>query len=258
MEYSGIQEEVRALARRKNVVILAHNYQRGEVQEVADYVGESLGLCKKAAPSDADIIIFCAVDFMAATAHILAPARKVILPEIRASCPMAGMVDPDGLRGLKGRFPAASVVTYVNSSAEVKALSDICCTSANATKIVASIPEGKEIIFTSDRNLGAWVSELTGRKLILWERFFPTHYLIQLEDISTAREVHPSAKIVVHPECRLELTAHSFSAEGTSGMIRFCREDEASEYIIGTESGMIYRLAMDLSLIHISEPTRLR
>lgn len=246
MDYSDMQEEIRALARRKNAVILAHNYQRMEVQDAADYVGDSLGLSRRAAKSDAEIILFCGVDFMAETAYILAPERKVILPEARANCPMAAMVNPGGLRRLKEQHPGAVVVTYVNSSAEVKALSDICCTSANAPQVVSSIAGGKDIIFTPDCNLGAWVSGKTGRELILWEGFCPTHDLIQAEDIGAAREAHPGAKVVVHPECRPEVTAPADAVESTSGMIRFCREDGAEEYIIGTEVGMLYRLSQDI------------
>ena len=246
MDYSAMQAELRELAREKDAVVLAHNYQRAEVQDAADYVGDSLGLSRQAAASDARIILFCGVDFMAETAAILAPDRKVILPESRARCPMAAMVDPVGLAELKARHPGAVVVSYVNTSAAVKALSDICCTSANAPEVVASIPAEREIIFTPDCNLGAWVAEKTGRNLILWQGYCPTHDLIQPEDILAAQEAHPAAKVVVHPECRPDVTALADAVESTSGMIRYCREEPAGEFIIGTESGMIHRLSKDV------------
>ncbi|HZK48429.1 MAG TPA: quinolinate synthase NadA, partial [Thermoleophilia bacterium] len=246
MDYSAMQEELKTLARDRDAVILAHNYQRPEVQDAADYVGDSLGLSRQAAASDAGIIIFCGVDFMAETAAILAPDKRVILPEERAHCPMAAMVDERGLAALKAQHPGAVVVSYVNTSAAVKALSDICCTSANAPEVVASVPAGTEIIFTPDCNLGAWVTEKTGREMILWQGFCPTHDLIQPEDILEARALHPKAKVVVHPECRPDVTALADAVESTSGMIRFCREDEAREFIVGTESGMIHRLSVDV------------
>ncbi|HZJ03541.1 MAG TPA: quinolinate synthase, partial [Thermoleophilia bacterium] len=163
MDYSALQEELKALAREKNAVVLAHNYQRPEVQDAADFVGDSLGLSRQAADAEEGTILFCGVDFMAETAVILSPEKKVILPELRAGCPMAGMVDPVGLQALKDKHPDAVVVTYVNSSAEVKALSDVCCTSANAEKVVRSIPADREIIFTPDCNLGAWTARKTRR-----------------------------------------------------------------------------------------------
>lgn len=246
MDYSTMQEELRALAREKHAVILAHNYQRPEVQDVADYVGDSLGLSRQAAASDAETIVFCGVDFMAETAAILAPTKRVILPEERAHCPMAAMVDEEGLAALKAEHPSAVVVSYVNTSAAVKALSDICCTSANAPEVVASVPADKEIIFTPDCNLGAWVAEKTGRDLILWRGYCPTHDLIQPEDIFEAKGLHPEAKVVVHPECRPDVTALADAVESTSGMIRFCRESDAHEFIVGTESGMIHRLSLDV------------
>ncbi len=246
MDYSALQEELKALAREKNAVVLAHNYQRPEVQDAADFVGDSLGLSRQAADAEEDTILFCGVDFMAETAVILSPEKKVILPELRAGCPMAGMVDPVGLQALKDKHPEAVVVTYVNSSAEVKALSDVCCTSANAEKVVRSIPADREIIFTPDCNLGAWTARKTGRDIILWEGYCPTHDLIEPSDILEAKEAHPQAKVVVHPECRIEVSLMADAVESTSGMVRFCREDEAQEFIIGTEAGMIHRLEQDV------------
>jgi quinolinate synthase len=246
MDYSPLQQELRTLAGEKDAVILAHNYQRAEVQDAADYVGDSLGLSRQAAASQAGLIVFCGVDFMAETAAILAPQKRVIHPEPRAGCPMAAMVDPTGLAELRERHPKAVVVTYVNSSAAVKALSDICCTSANATAVVNSIPADKEIIFAPDCNLGAWVARKTGREMILWEGYCPTHDLITPEDIVEARERWPKAKVVAHPECRLEVSLMADAVESTSGMVRYCREDGADEYIIATEKGMIHRLEQDV------------
>ena len=242
----AVYDHMPRMARARNAVILAHNYQRPEIQDVADFVGDSLGLSRQAAASDAEIILFCGVDFMAETAAILAPQKLVLLPEGRACCPMAQMVDVEGLVELKAAHPHAWVVSYVNTSAAVKALSDVCCTSANAVQVVASIPEDKEIIFTPDRNLGAWTQKQTGRPMILWEGFCPTHELILLADVEVARRRYPEAKVVVHPECTPEVSMAADAVESTSGMIRFCRDDPAAEFIIGTEAGMIHRLRMDV------------
>ncbi len=246
MDHLALQAEIRELAREKRAIILAHNYQRAEVQDVADVHGDSLGLSQKAATTDARLIVFCGVHFMAETAAILAPDRSVILPEARAGCPMADMVDVEGLQALKDEHPNAVVVSYVNTSAAVKAISDICCTSANAVRVVKSIPPDREIIFTPDRNLGAWAAAQSGRSLILWPGFCPTHELIQVSDLEAARAEHPGAKVVVHPESPPEVSALADAVESTSGMIRFCRDDPGREFIIGTETGMLYRLSQDV------------
>ena len=244
--FAELQAELKRLARVKNAVILAHNYQRPEVQDAADFVGDSLGLSRRAAESDAEIIVFCGVDFMAETAAILAPEKRVILPEARACCPMAQMVDVEGLQELKDQHPGAWVVSYVNTSAEVKALSDVCCTSANAVQVLQGVPADREIIFTPDRNLGSWAARRAGREVILWEGFCPTHELIQLEDIVRAKQEHPAAKVVVHPECAPEVSAAADAVESTTGMVRYCRGDPAQEFIIGTEAGMVHRLTRDV------------
>jgi quinolinate synthase len=245
MDQAAVHAEIRRLAKEKNAVILAHNYQRPEVQDVADFVGDSLGLSRQAAASKVRMIVFCGVHFMAETAAILAPEKTVVMPDTDAGCPMAEMVDAEGLERLKAAHPGAVVVSYVNTTAEVKALSDICCTSANAVKVVKSVPADKEIIFTPDRNLGSWAAKKAGRELILWPGFCPTHELIDVIDIEIAREKHPKAKVVVHPECAPEVSAMADAVESTSGMIRFCCADDAKEYLIGTELGMLYRLAQD-------------
>ena len=245
MDFSAVQAEIRALATAKGAVILAHNYQRPEVQDVADITGDSLGLSRQAAASEARMIVFCGVHFMAETAAILAPDRPVIFPEMRAGCPMADMVDVEGLQALKDAHSGAVVVSYVNTSAAVKAISDICCTSANAARVLQSVPRDREIIFTPDENLGSWAAKKAGREVILWRGFCPTHVWIKLSDVEAARAAHPDAKVVVHPECRPEVSAVADAVESTSGMIRFCREDDAKEYLIGTELGMLYRLSKD-------------
>lgn len=245
MDHSIVQAEIRRLAEEKGAVILAHNYQRPEVQDVADIVGDSLGLSRQAAASQARMIVFSGVHFMAETAAILAPDRPVIAPEVQAGCPMADMVDAEGLAGLKAEHPDAVVVSYVNTTAAVKALSDICCTSANAAQILRSVPADREIIFTPDRNLGTWAAEKAGREVILWPGFCPTHALIDVADVEAARAAHPGAKLVVHPECDPAVSAMADAVESTSGMIRYCREDDAKEYLIGTELGMLYRLSQD-------------
>ncbi len=246
MDRKEMHQEIRRLAWEKQAVILAHNYQRPEVQDVADILGDSLGLSREAAASKARLIVFCGVHFMAETAAILAPDRAVILPEAGAGCPMADMVDEEGLLALRTQHPDAVVVSYVNTTAAVKALSDICCTSANAVRVLQSIPADREIIFTPDRNLGMWAAKEAGRSVILWPGFCPTHELIDVEDVRRARATHPKAKVVVHPECRPEVAEIADAVESTSGMIRFCREDDAEEYLIGTELGMIYRLSKDI------------
>ncbi len=246
MDHSAMQAEIRRLAQEKGAVILAHNYQRPEVQDVADFVGDSLGLSRQAAATTANMTVFCGVHFMAETAVILAPARPVILPDEEAGCPMADMVDVEGLEELKAEHPEAVVVSYVNTSAAVKAISDICCTSANAVNIIRAVPKDKEIIFTPDRNLGSWAAQKAGRWVIVWPGFCPTHGLIGVDDVQQARAAHPNAKVVVHPECESDVVALADAVESTSGMIRFCREDDAKEYLIGTELGMIYRLEKDV------------
>jgi len=246
MDHSAMQAEIRRLAKEKGAVILAHNYQRPEVQDVADFVGDSLGLSRRAAATTANMTVFCGVHFMAETAAILAPDRPVILPDIEAGCPMADMIDVEGLEELKAEHPGAVVVSYVNTSAAVKAISDICCTSANAVNVIRSVPKDKEIIFTPDRNLGSWAAQKAGRWVIVWPGFCPTHGLIDGDDVEDAKAAHPNAKVVVHPECEPDVVALADAVESTSGMIRFCREDDAGEYLIGTELGMIHRLEKDV------------
>lgn len=248
--------EINRLCKQKDVVILSHNYQLGEVQEIADFVGDSLELSIKANKTDAEIILFCGVTFMAETAYILSPGRTVLLPVREAGCPMADMATSEELRKLKDKHPEALVVTYVNSSAQVKAESDICVTSANAVKIVSGLPKDKEVIFVPDKNLGAYVQEKTGREMILWPGFCPTHMRITPEHILRRKKEYPDAKVIVHPECRLDVIALADEVLSTSGMCKYAKQTAAKTIIVGTELGLIYRLQKenpDKSFILVSE-----
>ena len=237
-----IQERIADLKHRRNAVILVHNYQRGEVQDIGDFVGDSLGLSRQAAKTPADVIVFCGVHFMAETAKIISPRKTVLIPDPNAGCPMANMVTVRELREAKKRHAGAAVVTYVNSSAAVKAESDVCCTSANAVKVVASIPKDRSVLFVPDRNLGAWVEGRLGRKLILWDGYCPTHQRILPEFVAKLKREHPEAVVVVHPECTRETIALADHVASTTGILKFCRESPAKEFIIGTEVGILHRL----------------
>jgi quinolinate synthase len=238
---TGLIEKISALKKRRNAVILAHNYQLGEVQDIADFVGDSLELSQRAAQTDAEVIVFCGVHFMAETASILCPEKVVLLPDINAGCLMANMITAERLQAKKKEHPQAAVVCYVNSSAEVKAESDICCTSANAVKVVESL-DNREILFVPDQYLGHYVSTRIGKKMILWPGFCPTHVRISPERIKELRREYPQAKVVVHPECRPEVIALADEVASTGGMCRYARRDEVREMVVGTELGIIHRL----------------
>ncbi len=240
-----ILDEILKLKKEKNAVILAHNYQLGEVQDIADFVGDSLELSQKASKTDADVIVFCGVHFMAETAAIICPDKTVLLPELHAGCPMANMITPAGLRKKKKEYPGAVVVCYVNTTAAVKAESDICCTSANAVKVVQSVDPGREIIFVPDQYLGGWVAEQTGRQMVLWPGYCPTHARILPQDIIRRKQEHPQAKVLVHPECRPEAKALADAVLSTGGMTRYARDSSATEIIVGTELGIIHRLQIE-------------
>jgi quinolinate synthase len=236
-------EKIDRLKKRRKAVILAHNYQLPEVHDIADFVGDSLDLSIKASQTDAEVIVFCGVHFMAETAKILSPAKTVLLPDKKAGCPMADMITAEQLRTLKAEHPRAKVLCYVNTSAEVKAECDLCCTSANAVRTVQeALKDAEEIIFVPDRYLAAFVAEKTGRAFITWPGFCPTHAKIMPENVSAARALHPGAVVLVHPECRPEVTAMADMTISTGGMSRFARETEAREIIVGTEPGIIHRL----------------
>jgi len=236
-----IRSEIRKLLRERNAVLLAHNYMRDEVQEIADITGDSLALSMEAAKTTADVIVFCGVHFMAESASILAPEKTVLLPRLDAGCPMADMVDTEGLRELKRKHPGVPVVTYVNSSAAVKAESDICCTSANALKVVNSLPD-PEIIFVPDRNLGRYVARFSDKKFHFWEGFCPTHERLKAADVMRLKGEHPDALFICHPECHPDVVALADHVCSTTGMYGYCKESPAKSFIIGTEAGILYRL----------------
>jgi len=241
-QHDALAAEIRALAAERDAVILAHTYQRAEVQDVADLVGDSLGLARAAAATDASVIVFAGVHFMAETAKILAPDRTVLLPEPRAGCPMADMVTAQGLREWKAANPGVPVVTYVNSSADVKAESDVCVTSANAVTVVQSLGATK-ILFAPDRNLGSWVARsLPEVDVLLWDGWCPTHDEVTPEMVMAAREAHPDAVVLAHPECRPEVVDVADVILSTSGMIRYAAALDADEFVVVTEAGIIHGL----------------
>lgn len=237
-----IIDRINELRKEKNAIILAHNYTFGPVQDIADFVGDSLELSKVAANVEQDVIVFCGVRFMGETAKILSPDKTVLLPVEDAGCPMADMAAADALRELKKEHPGAVAVCYVNSTAEVKTEVDICCTSSNAKKIVESIPEDKEIIFLPDSNLGQNISNATGRKMILWEGYCPIHMRFTPEMVERRRREFPDAAFIVHPECPPEVVALADDALSTGGMLEFARNTDKKQIILGTESGIIHRL----------------
>ncbi len=237
----SIEEQILKLKQAKNAVILVHNYQRGEVQDIADFVGDSLELSQKAAQTQADVIVFCGVHFMAETASIINPQKTVLLPDASAGCPMANMISADQLRQKKAAMPGVTVVTYVNSTAAVKAESDYCCTSANGVKVVLSI-KSDNILFVPDQYLGDFISRRTGKKMTLWPGYCPTHMRILPEDIIRRKKEHPGAKVVVHPECRPEVVALADEALSTSGMVRYAARADVTELIVGTEVELLHRL----------------
>ena len=240
-----IEARIAELKAGRNAVILVHNYSRGDVQDVGDFVGDSLGLSREAARTRARVILFCGVHFMAETAKIISPDKLVIIPDLNAGCPMANMVTVRELRAMKQKHPDAVVVTYVNSSAAVKAESDVCCTSANAVQVVASIPADREILFVPDRNLGRWVAHETGREMILWDGYCPTHQRIVPDQVRRVKAEHPQALFVCHPECPWETIALADHVGSTTGILRFCADCDAREFIIGTEIGLLHRLQQE-------------
>ncbi len=241
---TDIISEIIRLKKQRNAVILAHNYQRSEVQDIADFTGDSLELSQKAAKTTAEVIVFCGVHFMAETAYIINPHRVVLMPEIEAGCPMADMITVEALIARKKELNHPTVVCYVNSTAAVKAESDICCTSGNAVQVVNSLPD-KEILFVPDQYLGQWVAEKTGRKMTLWPGFCPTHMRILPEDILRLKQKHPGSLALVHPECRPDAKAAADAVLSTGQMMRFVRESKAPGFIIGTETGIIHRLKIE-------------
>jgi quinolinate synthase len=238
----ALKKKIEKLKEKRNAVIIAHNYQRDEIQEIADISGDSLALSQAAVRTDADVIVFCGVQFMAESASILNPDKKVLLPVMEAGCPLADMITPEKLRAKKKEHPGAAVVCYVNSSAEVKAESDIACTSSNAVEVVKSLKE-KEIIFVPDKNLGRFVQKhVPEKRIILWDGFCPTHIRVQEEDILKAKATHPKAEVIAHPECNPSVLTLSDHICSTGGMFTYVKKSPSNEFIISTESGMLYKL----------------
>lgn len=236
-----LKKEIRKLLKEKNAILLAHNYQIDDIQEIADFTGDSLGLSIEASKVKEDIIVFAGVHFMAETAYMLSPNKKVLLPEINAGCPMADMITAKQLRDFKAKFPGVPVVCYVNSSAEVKAESDICCTSANAVNVVKSLNSDR-VIFVPDRNLGHYVSRFVDKEIILWNGFCPIHERVTRRDIEILKQEHPDALVVLHPECPPDVIEIADHVCSTSGVYKFCKESKHKKFIIGTERGVGYRL----------------
>ena len=247
MDKKTIASTIANLKEKNNAIILAHNYQIPEIQDIADFVGDSLDLSMKATKTDAQNIVFCGVDFMAESAKILNPDKNVIHPDPEAKCPMAAMVDVESLNWLIQEHPTAKVVSYINTSAEVKAISDICCTSSNGAKIIRSL-SAKEIIFVPDRNLGMYIQRtIKDKKMILWPGICPTHHKIKKEEILELKKKHPKAEILVHPECTpevIDIADHAFS---TNGMVNYAKQSDVKEFIIGTEKDLCYRLKKENS-----------
>lgn len=255
-DIAELQAEIRELARDRNAVIIAHNYERPEVQDVADFVGDSLGLSQHGAATEADVIVFCGVHFMAETAAILSPEKTVLLPDLGAGCSLADTIDADQLRAWKADNPGAVVVSYVNTTAEVKAESDYCCTSGNAHKVIEAIPEGTDILFLPDMFLGLWLERTTGRKMKLWPGECHVHAGIRPDDIASARErLGGDVPLLVHPECGCASQCMTMAADGelsdvqilsTERMVKFARERGSGKYLVATETGILHRLAKEV------------
>lgn len=242
IENSDIIERINKLRKERQAIIVAHNYQRSEVQDIADFVGDSLGLSQQAAKTDAKVIVFCGVHFMAETAAIIAPDKTVLIPDENAGCPLANMVTVKQLNKMKEKYPGAVIVTYINSSAAIKAESNYCCTSSNAVKVVNAIPKDKPIIFIPDQSLGDYAANQTNRKLILWKGYCPTHHRILGKDIMAGKQKYPHAEVVVHLECTTDVIELADKVVSTSGILKYCKESDAKEFIIGTEIGILHRL----------------
>ena len=234
--------ELEKLKKEKNAVILAHYYQEPDIQDVADYIGDSLGLAQNAAKTEADIIVFAGVHFMAETAKILNPGKKVLLPDLKAGCSLSDSAPPPLFKAFKDKHPDHLVITYINCSAGMKALSDIICTSSNAQKIVESLPPDQKIIFAPDRNLGAFINKVTGRNMVLWNGACMVHEIFSLEKITKLKIRHPKAKLLAHPECEEPILAIADYVGSTTGILKFSQTDDANEYIVATEAGILHQM----------------
>lgn len=246
MKNSFFELEINRLRKEKNAVILAHYYQNAEIQEIADFVGDSLELSKKAANTDADIIVFAGVHFMAETAKILNPEKKVLLPDLNAGCSLADGCPPEDFKKLKENYPNHTVVTYINCSAEIKAMSDLVCTSSNAKKIIESIPKDQAIIFAPDKNLGKYLKKETQRDLLLWDGSCVVHEAFSLDKLIEVYTKNPTAKIVAHPESESHILKTAHYIGSTSGMINFIKNDDATAFIVATEAGILHQLSKEV------------
>lgn len=246
MEKEKLQSEILRLKKEKNALIMAHYYQRDEIQEVADFIGDSLALARKAAETDADIIVMCGVHFMGETAKILCPDKKVLVPDLAAGCSLADSCDPEELASFIAEHPGHTVISYVNTSAAVKAITDIVVTSGNARKIVESLPADEKIIFGPDKNLGGYINSVTGREMLLWNGACHVHDRFSIDAILDLKKKHPGAKILVHPECRRPLQMIADKVGSTAALLSFAKEDEASTYIVVTESGILFEMRRQL------------
>ncbi|SDL30434.1 quinolinate synthetase [Salinimicrobium catena] len=242
----NLQEQVKKLKKEKNAVILAHYYQEPEIQEIADFIGDSLELARKAAETEAEIIVFAGVHFMAETAKILNPSKRVLLPDLKAGCSLADSCPPEAFRKLKEQYPDHVVVTYINCSAEIKTLSDIVCTSSNAEKIINSISKDKEIIFAPDKNLGSYLMKKTGRKMLLWDGACLVHEAFSLDKLLELYKEHPSAMIIAHPESEEHILKVANYIGSTSGMLNFVRNSEHDKFIVATEAGILHQMQKDV------------
>lgn len=234
--------EINKLKKEKNAVILAHYYQEADIQDIADYIGDSLGLSQQAAKTDADIIVFAGVHFMAETAKILCPDKKVLLPDLRAGCSLADSCPADKFAEFKAKHPDHLVISYINCSAEIKALTDIICTSSNAEKIVESLPKDQKIIFAPDKNLGAYISKKTGRNMVLWDGSCMVHEIFSLEKIVKLKNKHPDAKLIAHPECEANLLEHADYIGSTTALLNYTTKSDTREFIVATETGIIHQM----------------
>lgn len=243
--YNSIEEEIAALKKERNAIILAHNYQVGEIQDIADFTGDSLRLSQEAAKTKADVIVFCGVHFMAETASILSPNKKVLIPDLDAGCSLSGMIKAEDVRKWKKDHPNGIVVTYVNTSAEVKAESDYCCTSSNAVKVVESIPRDREILFVPDFYLGSYVKKQTGRSnMTVWNGYCHVHVMISSQKIDEMRHEHPKAEVLMHPECSCmtKVMDKADKVLSTEGMVKYARESKQTEFVVATETGVIHKM----------------
>lgn len=236
------REEILRLKKEKRAVILAHYYQVPEIQDIADYVGDSLGLSQQAAKADADMIVFAGVHFMAETAKILSPQTKVVLPDMEAGCSLADSCPPDQFGEFRKKYPDHIVISYINCSAAIKTMSDVICTSGNARQIVESFPEEQKIIFAPDKNLGGYINRITGRNMVLWDGTCEVHDILNTEAIINLRIEHPDAKLVAHPECKAQVLELADYIGSTTAMLRFTEQDDAQKYIVATETGILHQM----------------